>query len=69
MTTLRTLRKLVLGETWVLPLGIAAVVLVTALAVRPLLGDAWDRAGGFVLLGGVAAVLVASVVLSARPRR
>jgi hypothetical protein len=69
VTVLRTLRKLVLGETWLLPLGIAAVVLGVALIARPLLSDAWDRAGGFVLLVGVAGVLVASVSASARPPR
>ena len=68
MTTLRTLRKLLLGETWLLPLGIAAVALAAALAAKPALAGAWDRAGGFVILAGVVAVLVASVALSSRPR-
>jgi uncharacterized membrane protein len=63
------LRKVVLGETWLLPLGVAAVVLAAALVVRPLLGDAWDHAGGFVLLAGVVVVLVGSVAVTARPRR
>ncbi len=57
---MRTLRKLILGETWTLPLGIAAVVLVVALVVRPLMGDAWESAGGFVLLAGVCGVLLLS---------
>jgi uncharacterized membrane protein len=69
MTVLRQLRKIVLGETWLLPLGVAAVVLAAALVVRPLLGDAWDHAGGFVLLAGVVVVLVGSVAVTARPRR
>ena len=60
------LRKLVLGETWSLPLGLAAVVLVAAFVARPLLGDAWDRAGGFLLLAGVAVVLLVSVARSSR---
>jgi hypothetical protein len=70
MNLLRTLRKLILGETWTLPLGIASVVLVAALVVRPLVEDrGWRPAGGFVLLAGVAVVLVLSVSGSAGPRR
>jgi hypothetical protein len=69
MSPLRTLKKLVLGETWVLPLGVAALVVLGGLVLRPVLGDAWDRAGGFVLLAGVLAVLVAGVALSGRPPR
>ena len=61
MSTLRTLRKLVLGETWTLPAGVGAVLLTIALVVRPLLDGAWEHAGGFVLLAGVLAVLSASL--------
>jgi uncharacterized membrane protein len=57
---MNALRKLILGETWVLPLGITAVVLVVALVVKPLMGDAWSDAGGFVLLAGVCGVLLLS---------
>lgn len=66
---MRALRKVVLGETWLLPLGVVAVVLAGPLVGRPLLAGAWDDLGGFVLLIGVAAVLIASVSISARPRR
>ena len=48
---MRTLRKLVLGETWALPLGIAAAVGAAAVvrwAAGP--GGWWADAGGFVLL-------------------
>jgi hypothetical protein len=70
VSVLRGLRSLLLGETWSLPLGLAAVVLGTALVVRPLLGHTWRHGGGFVLLGGVLIVVVASVLRSAgrRPR-
>jgi len=68
MSTLRALKKLVLGETWVLPLGVAAVVCLTALAVKPLAEGNWDRMGGFILLAGVVAVLLLSVARGARPR-
>jgi hypothetical protein len=48
----RRLRKLVLGETWALPIGIAAAVLI-AFLVRSIAGEEgwWQDAGGFVLLG------------------
>jgi hypothetical protein len=55
---MKALRKLILGETWLLPLGLAAVVLVTAFVIKPLLGDGWEEAGGFVLLAGVCGVLL-----------
>ena len=67
MSTLRTLKKLLLGETWLLPLGIAAVVAAGVL-VRPLAAHAWEHLGGFMLLTGVLAVLLASVARTARPR-
>ena len=67
MTTLRTLRKLILGETLVLPCGIAAT-LAAALLVREVAGEHWHRLGGFVLLGGVLVVLVVGVIRSAGPR-
>ena len=57
---MKALRKLILGETWILPLGITAVVLVTALVLKPLMGDAWEQAGGFVLLAGACGVLLIS---------
>jgi hypothetical protein len=67
MSFLRTLRKLLLGETWLLPVGLAIVLAATVL-VRHLLGDGWHDVGGFVLLTGVAGVLLLSVAVSARPR-
>jgi hypothetical protein len=59
-TFLRTLRGLVLGETWTLPLGVALVLIAGAL-VREAVPDVWEHAGGFVLLGGVVAVLLVAV--------
>jgi hypothetical protein len=62
VNALRALKKVVLGDTWVLPIGVAVVLLVAGLVVRPLLPDAtWSAIGGFVLLGGVVAVLAVSV--------
>jgi len=47
----KALRKLVLGETWALPLGIAAAVGAAALLRAAAgTGEFWTRAGGFALL-------------------
>jgi hypothetical protein len=69
VSLLRELRRIVLGETWLPPSGVAAVVLASALVVRPLLAGAWERAGGFVLFARIGGVLVVSVAVSARPGR
>jgi membrane protein implicated in regulation of membrane protease activity len=60
-----TLRKLVFGETWTLPIGVAVAVGAAAL-LRELGGDWWREGGGFVLLGLVVLTLLAAV---RRPRR
>jgi hypothetical protein len=59
------LRKLVLGETWTLPLGVA-FVLVAGLVLDAAFGDDawWRHAGGFLLLAGVLVALSVSL-----PRR
>jgi hypothetical protein len=54
------LRKLVLGETWMLPLGVAATLLI-ALALDAAGPGWWERAGGFVVLGCVLLTLLASL--------
>jgi hypothetical protein len=54
------LRKLILGETWTLPLGVA-VTLIAALALDAASPAWWERGGGFVLLGAVLATLVVSL--------
>jgi hypothetical protein len=70
MSTLRQLRKLVLGETWSLPLGVA-LALGAAGIYRLIDGDDswWTHAGGFVLLGLVALALTASLAGALRARR
>jgi hypothetical protein len=62
---MRALRKLILGETWALPLGVA-LTLAAGLALDALAGDDawWRHGGGFVLL-----VLVVAALWSALPRR
>lgn len=63
---MRALRKLVLGETWALPAGVAVALLVTA-GIRALAGPHgwWHEAGGWVLF----ALLAAALALALRPGR
>jgi hypothetical protein len=63
---MRALRKLVLGETWTLPIGIAVAV-GTAAGVRAVAGSDgwWASAGGFVLL----ALLVGAFAAALGSRR
>ena len=65
MTFLTTLKKLLFGETWLLPLGLGLALLLT-LVLKDVLGDEWHHVGGFVLLAGVLAVITTSVARSAR---
>ena len=68
--TLRQLRKLVIGETWTLPIGVALALAVVG--IYRLLDDDdswWQHAGGFVLLGLVALALTASLAGALRARR
>jgi hypothetical protein len=67
MSTLRAIKKLVLGETWILPAGVATV-LVAGAAFKAAAPDAWADVGGAILAAGVLAVLLASVVVTARRR-
>ena len=67
MTLLRTLRKLVLGETWVLPIGVA-LSMAAAVVARELAGaDDWfSEAGGWLLLGLLAVAFAVAVLRSGR---
>jgi hypothetical protein len=64
---MRELRKLILGETVALPLGVT-MVLATALALHELARSWWPEAGGFVLLALVLAVLAVSLAPAHRRR-
>jgi ABC-type phosphate/phosphonate transport system permease subunit len=66
MALLRALRSLVFGETWTIPIGVAAAVVITALLRSAFSEHVWDEVGGFVLAGLIAATLVASISLSSR---
>ncbi len=63
---MRTLRKLILGETWILPAGIA-VALCAAGILSAMSGERgwWQDAGGFVLL----ALVLGALALALRPAR
>ncbi|HEX2016375.1 MAG TPA: hypothetical protein VGN69_06740 [Solirubrobacteraceae bacterium] len=62
MSFLQALRKLVLGETWTLPVGIGVAVGVAA-GLRVLVGAGgwWADAGGLVLLVGLVGALIAAL--------
>ncbi len=61
---MRTLRKLILGETWVLPLGIAATIAAGAVLHAAFGEDSWWRHGG-----GVAVLALAAASLWGALRR
>jgi hypothetical protein len=69
VSTLAQLRKLILGETWSLPIGVLASVGIAAL-IREIAGpDGWWRhAGGYVLFGLVALTLTISLAGALRRR-
>jgi hypothetical protein len=65
MSFLVQLRKLVLGETWVVPIGVALTVGAGAV-LRELAPGFWDAAGGALLVAAAAGVLVVAVARAAR---
>lgn len=68
MTLLRALRVLVLGETWVLPIGVV-MTLGSAAALRTAAPDLWHRFGGLLLTLAVIAVLTIAVGVGRRAAR
>jgi hypothetical protein len=60
---LRSLRRLVLGETWSVPAGVVASLVAALLARSVVPHDLWARGGGFFLAGCVFATLVLSLRL------
>jgi CBS-domain-containing membrane protein len=61
MALLRGLRSLLLGETWAIPLGVAAILLVAAALRSELATHVWREDGGFVVAALVAVTLLASL--------
>jgi hypothetical protein len=58
MTALQQARKAVFGETWALPLLVAAL-LAAALVIRAAVPGFWENVGGPLLLAGTIAVFIA----------
>lgn len=58
---LASLRKLLFGETWTIPLGVAATVGVALVLREATSVHAWSSAGGFVIGGLVVATLALSL--------
>jgi hypothetical protein len=61
---LRSLRALVFGETWTIPLGVATSVVIAVLLRAALSDHLWDQIGGFALAAMVAATLALSLATS-----
>jgi hypothetical protein len=62
---LRSLRQLILGETWTIPLGVGGALALTVALRAALPAGAWHALGGFAL----AALLVAALGWSLRVPR
>lgn len=58
-----SLRKLVLGETWSVPTGVAGSLGVALLARSTIPHDLWANVGGFILASCVVATLALSLRL------
>ena len=56
-----SLRHLILGETWTIPLGVCASIAVAVLVRAALPAQAWHIAGGFLLAALVATALAISL--------
>jgi hypothetical protein len=67
MSTLRSLKKLIFGDTWIQPVGLGITLLAGGL-LRALATQDRAHLGGFILLAGVLLVFVASVNRSAGGR-
>lgn len=68
MTLLRALRVLVLGETWVLPIGVP-VTLGSAAVLHAAAPALWQQLGGLFLTLAVIAVLTVAVGVGRRADR
>ena len=58
---LRSLRALILGETWTIPIGVGASLLIADALRSELSAEFWQRGGGFVLAGLVATTLAVAL--------
>jgi hypothetical protein len=62
---LRSMRALIFGETWVIPVGVGAALAAAVLLRSALPEHVWTREGGFLFATLVALILAAS--LARRP--
>jgi hypothetical protein len=67
-TLLSSLRRLILGETWTIPLGVGASLGLAVLIRASLPEAAWETAGGFCLAVFVLAALAYSLRRTPRAR-
>jgi hypothetical protein len=58
---LRSLRSLLLGETWTIPIGVGASLMIAAVLRSALPAHLWHEGGGFVLAALVAATLTVAL--------
>jgi hypothetical protein len=63
-TLLVSLRRLILGETWTIPIGVCLAVGLALLIRAMLPHGAWQPAGGFALASFVLATLACSLTRS-----
>ena len=57
-----SLRHLIFGETWTIPLGVGVALVIALLMRAPLPDEVWTTAGGF----GLAALVIAALLYSLR---
>ncbi len=65
---LSSLRRLILGETWTIPVGVGAALGLAVLIRASLPETAWETAGGFCLAVFVLAALACSLRRAPRGR-
>ena len=58
---LRSVRSLLLGETWTIPFGVGVSLLVAALLRGALPAELWHEGGGFLLAALMAATLTVAL--------
>ena len=66
---LGSLRRLIFGETWTIPLGVGASLGLALLIRATLPGAVWQAAGGFCLAALVLTALACSLRRTPRGRR
>jgi hypothetical protein len=66
--TLTALRRLIFGETWTIPLGVGATLVLAVLVRAALPERAWQTAGGFMLAVAIVAALAYSLTRAPKGR-